>query len=100
MKIRSLEKISKVRQRGQLTIPSQIRRALNWPATELAVKVEPLQDEDAVKIKRITAQDEQVKKPLSERDWKRIWENMQKVSKMGRQDVNLTEFLIADRERH
>lgn len=94
------EKISKVRERGQLTIPSQIRRTLNWPATEMAVRVEPLHDEDAIKIKRITPGVEQVKKPLTEANWKRIWENMRKVSKMGRQDVSLTEFIIADRERH
>jgi len=40
------------------------------------------------------------KKKLSEKEWKKIWEDMKRISKLGKQGVNLTESLRRDRDTH
>jgi len=96
--MKTKEFILKIRERGQITIPSQVRQNLNWRETEI-VKVIPLPKEDAFKVNRVLVEEERPKKKLTERQWREIWQRMKEVSKMGRQDVNLTEFLIKEREK-
>ena len=36
--------ISKIRERGQLTVLQSVRSALNWPEDEIMVKVTTIQD--------------------------------------------------------
>ena len=40
------------------------------------------------------------KNRLTENQWNKIWEDMKRISKLGKQNVNLTEFLRHDRDTH
>jgi len=41
-----------------------------------------------------------IKKKLTEKQWNKIWDDMKRISKLGKQNVNLTEFLRHDRDTH
>ncbi len=40
------------------------------------------------------------KKRLTEKQWNKIWEDMKRINKLGKQGVNLTGFLRHDRDTH
>lgn len=46
-----IQKITKVRERGQLTVPQEVRGILQWPNEELAVKIETIQN--GFKVERL-----------------------------------------------
>lgn len=95
-----LAKISKVRERGQLTVPLEVRRALAWPEGEVPVRVTPLPEEDSFKVERIHVPREgEPKKKLTKKDWNEIWLSMRRISRLG-EPVDLVEFLVKDRESH
>lgn len=50
--------------------------------------------------KSINRNPSSTKKRLTEEQWKKIWEDMKRISKLGKQGVNLTEFLRHDRDTH
>ena len=91
--------ISKVRERGQLTVPQSIREALSWPDEEVVVKVTTT--EEGFRVERLPISHPQhLKKKLTKKGWDRIWKNFQKISRSGRQDIKLTDFLRHDRDTH
>ena len=91
--------ISKIREREQLTVPRDIRQALNWPEDEVMVKVTTIQD--GFRVERLPISHPQhPKKKLTKRQWDEIWRDFEKFSKSGRQDVKLTDFLRKDRDTH
>lgn len=95
-----LEKISRVRERGQFTVPLELREALAWPKGEVLVRVTPLLQEDGFKVERIPVpQRGGPERKLGKKDWDEIWQSMKKISRSGRV-VNLGEFLVKDREDH
>ena len=82
---------------GNLPIPHEIREALKWPKTDLKVKIEPTKN--GFKVQKI-AYNQTKKKKITKKEAARIWANMKRISQLGRQDVNLTEFLRHDRDTH
>lgn len=91
--------ISKIRERGQLTVPQEIRQALNWSDDELIVKVTTIQD--GFRVERLPVSHPQhPKKKLTKKQWGQIWKAFERISRSGRQDVKLTEFLRKDRDSH
>lgn len=86
-----METTAVVRQRGQLTIPDNLRRIADWlssgsvvqlQATSREIKISPYQN--AQKII----------------DWDVVWEKI-RLSRTFRGKVeNLSEFIAADRARH
>lgn len=91
--------ISKIRERGQLTVPQQIRQALNWPENELIVKVTTIQD--GFRVERLPISHPQhPKKKLTKKQWDKIYKDFEAFSKTGRQDIKLTDFLRHDRDTH
>ena len=93
------QKITRIRGRGQLTIPQEIREVLQWTDAELMVKVETTAS--GFKVERLPISHPQnPKKKLSEKEWRKIFEEMKQISKLGKQEVNLTEFLRKDRDTH
>lgn len=91
--------ISKIRERGQLTVPQGIREALNWPEDEVMVKVTTIQD--GFRVERLPISHPQhPKKKLTKRQWDKIYEDMEKISKSGKQNIKLTDFLRHDRDTH
>lgn len=94
------KKISKVRERGQFTVPLEVRKALSWPEGEIPVKVTPLPEADGFRVERISVREKRrPRKQLTKKQWDEIREFMEKVSRMGK-PVNLTEFLMKDRDSH
>ncbi len=94
-----VQTISKVRERGQLTVPQEVREALNWPEEEIIVKI--ITAEDSFRVERLPISHPQhPKKKLTKKQWGEIWQDFEKFSKSGRQDVKLTDFLRKDRDTH
>lgn len=94
-----VQKITKVRERGQLTVPYEIRKALNWQDQEQMVKIETTTSGFRVEQLPIS-HPQHPKKKLSEKEWRKIFEDMKRISKLGKQGVNLTKFLRKDRDTH
>lgn len=91
--------ISRIRERGQLTVPLGIRQALNWPDTEVMVKIVTAQD--GFRVERLPISHPQhPKKKLTKKEWGRIWKDFERISRSGRQDIKLTDFLRKDRDSH
>ncbi len=94
-----IQTVSKIRGRGQLTVPQTIREALNWPEEEMMVKVTASQD--GFRVERLPISDPQSKKKkLTKKEWNKIWKEFEQFSKFGRQDIKLTEFIRKDRDTH
>lgn len=91
--------ISKIRERGQLTVPQTIREVLNWPEDEVVVKVTTTQD--GFRVERLPISHPQgQKRKLTKKEWDKIYKDMEKISRSGRQDIRLTEFVRKDRDSH
>lgn len=94
-----IQNIAKVRERGQLTVPLEVRKALKWPNDEIMVKIVTTQD--GFRVEKLPISHPQYpKKKLTKSEWDEIWRDMQKISRSGRQDVRLTDFLRKDRDTH
>lgn len=91
--------ISKIRERGQLTVPLDIRQALNWPDDEVIVKVTTISD--GFRVERLPISHPQhPKKKLTKKQWNEIYDDIEKISKSGKQNIKLTDFLRHDRDTH
>jgi len=91
--------ISKIRGRGQFTVPLDIREALNWVEDELVVKVTTFND--GFRVERLpVSHPRHPKKKLTKKEWDQIYADMQRISKSGKQNVKLTDFLRHDRDTH
>ena len=94
-----IQTISKIRERGQLTIPQEIRKALNWPDEAVVVKI--VTGEDSFRVERLPISHPQhPQKKLTGKEWDKIYQNMEKISKSGKQNIKLTNFLRHDRDTH
>ena len=91
------QKVAKIRERGQLTVPQEIREALDWPDEEVIVKISTTQDGFRVE-KLPISHPQQTKKKLTKKEWDKIYEDMERISRSGKQDVSLVEFLRRDRD--
>lgn len=86
----NLQKVSIIRNRGQLTIPEQIRRAAKWLASDSAVLVTMNKDDEVV-----------IKPHKAKYDWKKIWEGVKKARGIrGHGTMNTAKFLEKDRLSH
>ena len=89
--------ISKIRERGQLTVPQNIREVLDWPDEETFVKITTIND--GFRVERLPISHPQVeKKKLTKKQWDEIWQAFDKIRKLGRQDIDLREFVRKDRD--
>ena len=89
--------ISKIRERGQLTVPQSIREALRWSDADTLVKVTTT--EDGFRVEKLPISHPQhPKKKLTKKEWGRIWKNFQKIGQSGRQEISLKEFVRHDRD--
>ena len=82
--------ISIVRNRGQLTIPDSIRKAVNWVTPMSAVTISVMKPDEIV----ITPHQKQV-------NWNQIWENIRKSRAIkSKGGMSTVEFLGQDRRSH
>lgn len=92
-----IQTISKIRERGQLTIPQEVRKALNWSEDEIVVKIATIQDGFRVE-KLPISHPQHPKKKLTKKQWNQIWQDFAEISRSGRQDISLKEFVRQDRD--
>lgn len=88
-----------IRQRGQLTIPAKMRTQLPWLNEESFVSMEAQGNALMVRplaLSPLTPSERRKR----EREFKRIWQELRRLSRKGRQDVNLSQFVNEDRQRH
>lgn len=84
-----LQTTSIIRNRGQLTIPEVIRRAVGWANPLSAVSIS------------IVHPDEIVIRPKKEVDWDKLWKSIKKSRSLkGKRRGNLSKFIAEDRYRH
>lgn len=82
-----------IRQRGQLTIPDEIRELRPW-ATPSSVVAITSEKPDEIIIKPHSFQKKQL-------DWEKLWKQMRRVRAFkGKGRGNLSEFIAKDRETH
>ena len=82
-----------IRQRGQLTIPDQVREMLGWLQTGAVVGIEADKDEVRIKPKIISRK---------QADWDKIWRTIKLTRSFKSQggDIPASQFIIEDRQRH
>lgn len=91
--------VSKIRERGQFTVPQSVREALKWPNNETVVKVTTI--EDGFRVEKLPISHPQhPKKKLTKKQWDKIYEDTEKISRSGKQNIKLTDFLRHDRDTH
>lgn len=85
-----MKTISIIRQRGQLTIPESIRRAVNWISPLSAVSVS------------FVKPDEIIIRPHQQKvDWDKVWESIKKSRSIkGKGKISASAFLEKDRQIH
>ncbi|MBI2443349.1 MAG: hypothetical protein HYV40_05610 [Candidatus Levybacteria bacterium] len=79
-----------IRDRGQLTIPDTIRKAVSWVTPMSAVTIS------------VTKPDEITIKPNEKIiNWDKLWKQIRRVRAFkGKGQGNLSEFIVKDRESH
>ncbi|OGG02948.1 hypothetical protein A2W14_02105 [Candidatus Gottesmanbacteria bacterium RBG_16_37_8] len=80
-----------VRQRGQLTIPDNIRESISWLKTGSPISM--IVSEDEIKIKPF----QQKEKAL---DWQYMWRQIELTRSFKGKKGNLSQFIVKDRETH
>lgn len=80
-------------------MPQEIRDALDWPQEDLIVKIETTST--GFKVERLPVSHPQnpIKK-LTQSQWQDVIQSMEKISKSGKQKINLTKILRQDRDSH
>lgn len=80
-------------------MPQTIREALNWPQDEVMVKIVTI--DDGFRVERLPVSHPQnPQKKLTKKEWGKIYRTMEKISKSGKQNIKLTDFLRHDRDTH
>ena len=94
-----IQKIIKIRERGQLTVPQEIIKALAWPKKDLLVKVETMKA--GFKVERLPmAHPQNSRRRLDDSDWREIFKSMDEIRHSGKRKVNLAKVLRQDRDSH
>ncbi len=82
--------VSIIRERGQLTIPDDIRRMVNWVTPMSAVFISVVKPDEIV-----------IKPHQAQVDWDKIWELIRKSRAIkGKGKGSAVEFLQKDRSSH
>lgn len=89
--INSYVSTATIRQRGQLTIPDEIRERFPWVNINEAVRIKTEGD------KKIIIEPYEREKKI---DWKKLRAQLKRVANFKGKRGNLSQFIIEDRERH
>lgn len=80
-----------IRQRGQLTIPDEIRSHLSWIDVDEVIRIKTEGD------KKIIIEPYEKERKV---DWKKLRAQLKRVRNFRGKRGNLSRFIIEDRERH
>ena len=85
-----MKSISIIRQRGQLTIPNDIRKLVNWAAPMSAVSISVVKPDEII-----------IRPHKKEYDWDKIWELVKKSRAItGKGKGSAAQFIEKDRHSH
>lgn len=90
----NLQTTATIRQRGQLTIPNEIREQIAWLKPNDVVEIET-RDSKEIVVKPYT----KVKSSNQER-WAKTWQAIEVARSFKGKRGNLSKFIVEDRERH
>ncbi len=81
-----------------MTVPYDIRKALDWHSNEFVVRVRTI--ENGFKVEAlIPSHSHYPKRRLDKKEAMKLWEEMKRVSKLGRKII-LTRYLRKVRDTH
>lgn len=86
-KFEPIKEVGIVRDRGQLTIPNEIRRANKWIAKDTPVTMYAIDSETIV-----------IKPVVKAKTNKELYQEVLEIRKHGNKNTNLTDFVIYDRQ--
>ena len=100
MNFKNLREVVKIRSRGQLTIPYNIREVLVWLRVNSVIEIVP-KEKNRLELRPLVPfkEKKEIKKAKSQKDIKLLWHKMREIGKQGRQ-IKLSEFVIKDRMKH
>lgn len=79
-----------IRDRGQLTIPDTIRKAVSWVTPMSAVTISVMKPDEIV-----------IKPHQKYVDWEKVWKNIEKSRSIkGKGSMSASEFIEQDRKSH
>ena len=82
--------VSIIRDRGQLTIPDNIRRVINWVTPMSAVTISVVEPDEIV-----------IKPHRKQYDWDKIWDAVRRARAIkGKGKGSAAEFIEKDRHSH
>lgn len=87
----------KIRERGQITLPSLLRKRFDWlePRSIIEIKVE----KEKLILEPITTA-KKAKKQVLKTNWRILKKELKRIRSWGNQKAELSKFVIADRRRH
>jgi len=89
--MKTLQATVVIRDRGQLTIPEEIREALGWADASSAVRLKVLEP------KRILIEPHQQEVKV---DWEAVWDGIALSRSFSGKRGNLSRFIANDRQTH
>ncbi len=85
-----MKTVSIIRDRGQLTIPDSIRKAVNWISPMSAITISVIKPDEIV-----------IRPHQSQVDWGKVWEGIRRArSTRGKGRGSLSKFVAEDRYHH
>ena len=82
-----------------MTIPSEVRKALNWTENEIIVRVEATNSGFKVERLPVSHPQNHIKK-MDQVKWRNVLEAMKNVSRSGKTQADLANILRKDRDSH
>lgn len=88
----ALQTTGVLRQRGQFTIPDQVREFLEWLVPNAIISI-------TVRKNKTMTLGPYIKDVTSAVDWKNIWERIEIADSFQGKQGNLSQFIIDDRDK-
>ena len=105
MQTQTIQDTIKIRDRGQITLPQDLRELFSWLKPGSVIEIEANKTKDEIVVKPLMKKTESFRnKPYKYKQkmtmsWKQIRKNLARISKTGNRKANLTEFLIRERDK-
>lgn len=88
--------VVRIRERGQLTIPEQLRNNIKWLVPNSAVTIY-IESENDIRIAPYTTN---IDSKSHSTDWELIWNLIRLVRSFSSGQGNLSDFIVEDRGKH
>lgn len=90
--MRTVQSTAVIRERGQLTIPDEIREVLSWATPRAVVSLSTTRAEELIL--------RPYRREAKDIEWRKIWESINLSRSFVGKRGNLSQFIVSDREHH